>query len=214
MIDVDYQISSVRRQVGSRTLPAGEAHTVTISQTYDAPIEDIWDACTNPERIPRWFLPVSGDLTLGGRFQLEGHAGGTIERCDPPKSFAATWEFGDTTSWIEVRLAPAADGGTRLELEHIVPAGEHWDQFGPASIGIGWDGAFLGLATHLASGRAMAPAEAAAWAGSPEGKRFMTSASDGWLAADIAAGTDEAAARASAARTLAAYTGAEDAAGS
>ena len=34
----------------------------------DAAIDDVWDACTNPERIPRWFLPVSGDLRLGGRY--------------------------------------------------------------------------------------------------------------------------------------------------
>jgi uncharacterized protein YndB with AHSA1/START domain len=50
---------------------------VTITQVYAAPVEDVWDACTNPARIPRWFLPVSGELRLGGRYQLEGNAGGT-----------------------------------------------------------------------------------------------------------------------------------------
>ena len=64
MIDVAQQINAVHRSVGTRPLAAGEARTVTISQTYDAPIDDVWDACTNPERIPRWFLPVSGDLRL------------------------------------------------------------------------------------------------------------------------------------------------------
>ena len=44
----------------------------------------MWDACTDPERIGRWFLPVSGDLRLGGRYQLEGNAGGEILRCEPP----------------------------------------------------------------------------------------------------------------------------------
>src|SRR5438309_5051618 len=105
MIDVTKQISSVQRQVGTRLLAAGAARTVTISQTYDAAIDDVWDACTNPERIPRWFLPVSGDLRLGGRYQLEGNAGGTIQRCDPPRSFAATWEYGEGVTWIEVRLS-------------------------------------------------------------------------------------------------------------
>lgn len=38
----------------------------------------MWDACTDPERIPRWFLPISGDLRLNGRYQLEGNAGGAI----------------------------------------------------------------------------------------------------------------------------------------
>src|ERR1700756_100371 len=99
MIDVTQQINAVRRRVGTRVLEAGEARTVTISQTYAAAIEDVWDACTSAERIPRWFLPVSGELKLGGRYQLEGNAGGTIEGCDPPKSFSATWEYGGQGGW-------------------------------------------------------------------------------------------------------------------
>jgi len=76
MIDVTHQINAVRRQVGTRVLEAGEARTVTVSQSYNSPIEDIWDACTNPERIPRWFLPISGDLRVGGRYQLEATRAG------------------------------------------------------------------------------------------------------------------------------------------
>ena len=111
MIDVVQQVNAVRREVGTRVLEAGDARTVTISQTYDAGIDDVWDACTNPERIPRWFLPVSGDLRLHGRYQLEGNAGGTISRCDPPNGFDATWEYGDSVSWIELRLSRLpADG--------------------------------------------------------------------------------------------------------
>src|SRR5499427_8957987 len=119
MIDVTQQINAVRREVGTRVLEAGEARTVTISRTYSAAIEDLWDACTNAERIPRWFLPVSGDLRPGGHYQLEGNAGGTIERCDPPKSFFATWEYGGEVSWIELRLTTAEDERTRFELEPI-----------------------------------------------------------------------------------------------
>ncbi len=36
MIDVVQQINAVRRQVGARVLEAGEARTVTISQSYGA----------------------------------------------------------------------------------------------------------------------------------------------------------------------------------
>ena len=48
-----------RRTVGAR-VEAGEARTVTISQIYAADVDDVWDACTNAERIPRWFLPCHG----------------------------------------------------------------------------------------------------------------------------------------------------------
>jgi hypothetical protein len=44
VIDVNHHISSVDRQIGSRALEAGEAHSLTISRVYDTPPEDLWDA--------------------------------------------------------------------------------------------------------------------------------------------------------------------------
>lgn len=211
MIDVDTQINAVRRQVGSRVLEAGQARTTTISQTYRAELKDVWDACTNPERIPRWFLPVSGDLRLNGRYQLEGNAEGTVQRCDPPHSFAATWEYGGEVSWIEVRLTSEADDQTRLELEHIAHVDdERWAQFGPGAVGIGWDLALIGLTLHLAGAEAVDQQESEAWMASAEGKRFIALSSQLWGEASIAAGTEEAAAREAAERTTAFYTGDAD----
>src|SRR6478735_2676108 len=74
------------------------AKAVIASCIYNTDAADLWNALTDPKRIPRWFLPVSGDLKLGGRYQFEGNAGGTIERCDPPRSVDATWEFGGDVS--------------------------------------------------------------------------------------------------------------------
>jgi uncharacterized protein YndB with AHSA1/START domain len=206
MIDVVQQINAVRRRVGARVLEAGEARTVTISQSYGAPIDDVWDAVTNPARIPRWFLPVAGDLRAGGRYQLEGNAGGTIERCDPPDSFAATWEYGEQVSWIEVRLSAQQSGETRVELEHIAHVDDKWAEFGPGAVGIGWDLSFLGLAIHLSSGTALDRQETTAWVASAEGGRFMSLSSQEWCDASIEAGADAAEAAAAAGRTTAAYT--------
>lgn len=208
MIDVTEQINAVQRKVGTRTLEAGEARTVTISQTYPSALDDVWDACTSAERIPRWFMPVSGDLRLGGRFQLEGNAGGTIERCDPPHSFAATWEFGGAVSWIEVRFSAADDDHTRLEIEHIVHADEHWAEFGPGAVGIGWEMGLMGLALYLRSGVPNDPAEGQAWIMSAEGAEFATLSSQRWSDAYVSAGEDPAVAQAAADRTTAAYTAA------
>ena len=206
MIDVSHQISAVRRTLGDRVVEGKEARVLTISQVYDTDVDDLWDACTNPERIPRWFLPVSGELKIGGKYQLEGNAGGTVERCDPPKSFAATWEFGGNVSWIEVRLTPEGEGA-RFELEHVAHVDERWDEFGPGAVGIGWDGALVGLALHLAApGTVVDPEAAMAWMMSPDGIRFMTASNEAWYEADVAAGADPAKARAAADRTLKAYT--------
>jgi uncharacterized protein YndB with AHSA1/START domain len=208
MIEVVQQINAVRRRVGGRSLDAGEARSVIISQVYAAPIDDVWDACTNPDRIARWFPPVAGDLRAGGRYQIEGNASGTIERCDPPHGFTATWEFGGQTSWIEVRLTSEPAGGTRLELEHIATPGDgRWAEFGPGALGVGWDMGLMGLATYLTSGSSVYPRESAAWLASGPGREFITQSSHRWRDADVAAGTDETAARAAADRTTAAYTG-------
>ena len=159
-IDINEHISAVRRQVGTRTLEAGQARVVTLTRTYGAPVDDVWDACTSVERIPRWFLPITGDLRVGGRYQLQGNAGGVVERCDPPRSFAATWEFGGDVSSIEVRLDPAPAGGTVLTLEHVGHVDdEFWDRFGPGAVGLGWEGGLLGLAGHLGSPGVPKPAD-------------------------------------------------------
>jgi uncharacterized protein YndB with AHSA1/START domain len=208
MIDVGHQISAVERTIGDRVLEAGTARALTASQVYDAQLEELWSACTSAERIPRWFLPISGDLRAGGRYQLEGNASGTIERCDPPRSFAATWEYGGEVTWIEVRLEPEGDGRTRFTLEHVAHVDDdRWLQYGPGAVGVGWDLALMGLGLHLATGVANDPAESAAWMGSPEGIEFITRSSRLWADASIATGTDAIEARAAQERTTAFYTG-------
>ncbi|BFU42513.1 SRPBCC family protein [Krasilnikovia sp. MM14-A1004] len=209
MIDAKEQISAVRRTLGSRVLEAGEARVLTISQVYDTDIDDLWDVVTTAERIGRWFLPVSGDLREGGHYQLEGQAGGTITRCDKPRSYAATWEYGGNVSWIEVRLIAESADRTRFELEHVAHVEDELaDQYGPGAVGVGWDSGVLGLANHLADPAAPRDPEAiAAWIASPEGREFMRLSSEAWAEADIAAGADPERARKQAAQTYAAYTG-------
>ena len=208
MIEVDEQINSTERRLGSRTFDDGEARTVVIARTYDASVEDVWDACTNPERIPRWFLPVSGELRAGGRYQLEGNAGGTIESCDPPHGFVATWEFGGNMSRIVLQLSDAGGGRTRFQLEHTAPDGEHWTQFGPGAVGIGWELGLMGLGLHLSSGAAADPKASAAWSASEQGRRFISLSSERWCDAAIEAGGNPADARAAAERTARFYAGA------
>jgi len=210
--EVTSQIGAVNRQLSTGSRAGKETKVVTVNQTYDADLADVWDACTSPERIPRWFLPVSGDLRLGGRYQLEGNAAGEILKCEPPRRFAVTWEYGGDVSWVEVRLAEAPEGRTTLELEHAAHVdAERWDEFGPGAVGVGWDLGLLGLNHHLSSGASVDPQQAIAWQSSPEAREFMTRSSEDWCRASIEGGTDEAAAKAAAARTTAAYTGAEPA---
>jgi uncharacterized protein YndB with AHSA1/START domain len=208
-IDVDHQINAVRRTLGAREIDAGEAHVVTVSQSYHTDPDDLWDAVTNSERIPRWFLPISGDLTVGGSYQLEGQAGGTILTCDPPKNFTATWEFGGNVSWIDVTVSGERPDRARLVLEHIMPVADDaiWREFGPGAVGMGWDSMLLGLALHIATGEAIDPSFGQQWTTTEDGRRFLTLSAEEWYAAGVAFGVDPANARAMADRCLAAYLG-------
>jgi uncharacterized protein YndB with AHSA1/START domain len=207
--DIGGLIGAVTREVAGREHNGRPARVVLASRNYDTTIEDVWDAVTNAERIPRWFLPVSGDLRLGGRYQLQGNAGGEITACDPPRHLALTWEFGGEVSFVKVELSEAPEGGTHLALEHVAYVDDdRWNQFGPGAVGVGWDMTLMGLDRHLASGAAVDPQKAMAWLGSPEGKDFVRRSSEEWCRASIASGTDAEAAKAAARRTTAAYTGA------
>ena len=215
MVDVQAQLGAVERQVEATEVDGAPARAQSLAQTYPSPIDDVWSAVTDPERIARWFLPVTGDLRLGGRYQMQGNAGGEILECEPPSAdaghYRVTWEFGGGMSWLTVRLA-AEGTGTRLVLEHVAPEAdvptEMWGMFGPGATGVGWDGGLLGLSLHLTHpDSAMTPAEGEAWSLGEEGRAFNRGAADAWAEAAIFAGTDRETARRQANATYGFYTG-------
>lgn len=204
--DVAGVLGLVTRAVRNFEKDGKPASAVTLTRLYDTSVDDLWDALTSSERLPRWFLPVDGDLRLGGRYQLRGNAGGTITACTPPTHFAATWEFGGGTSWIDVKLA-AERGKARLTLEHTALIEDHWNQFGPGAVGIGWDLALIGLGRYLATGASVDHATAEAWMGSPNGKAFMRASGEAWRMAHVASGVEPASAKERSDRTIAFYLG-------
>jgi hypothetical protein len=161
-----------------------------ITRKLDKVDHDGRDAVTNPERIPRWFLPVSRELKLGGRYQLEGNAGGVIECCERPRLVAITWEMRGNVGWVTVNLTEQ-DGATRLTLEHVAHMPEEiFDQFGPGGAGVGWDLGLMALELHLKRDDRFDPEQADAWAATSEGRPFVEGCSQAWAGASIAAGTD------------------------
>lgn len=214
--DVIQQIGAVVRQVRDAEHDGKPTKVVSASRTYSTDPADLWDAITNPERLERWFSPVTGELRLGGRYRLKNSkVSGTITECQPPKALAFTWEhFG--TSWVTVRLVSESSGRTSLHLEHMwrIPprwvrrwTQKYWDN--PGSGGVGWDISLIGLDKFLTEGRW----EEASWCKSQEGNAFMRSCAEDWGRADIAAGADAAKARAMVQRNIAFYAGEKGAGG-
>ncbi|MFC4591988.1 SRPBCC family protein [Sphaerisporangium corydalis] len=183
MIDIVDQINATHREIGDHPVTTGDGRSLLLRRSYDAPIEDVWSACTEPDRIGRWLAPIDGDLRPGGRFQLKGNAGGEILRCEEPHLIKVTWGLGEgMVTEVEVRLARGGDGGTVLELEHASPA-EIVDElvrtYGPGGtigIGGGWDLALLGLDLFL-RGTDLDPVT---WQDAPEVRDFATRGCHAW----------------------------------
>ncbi|MET9343966.1 SRPBCC family protein [Nonomuraea sp. NPDC003804] len=185
MIDIARQITAIGREVARQPAAGGETVTVRLRRTYDAAVEDVWDALTDPDRIKRWFMPISGELRVGGTFQLEGNAGGEILTCEPPHAFRVT--FGGETSVVEVRLAADGPGATVLEMKHTVPIEIAGSGAGALYVGPGWDGAVLGLSLYLSGQTAGGDPVAAAH--SPEALAFSKESVLAWVTAVEKSGT-------------------------
>ncbi|RZQ59600.1 hypothetical protein EWH70_33570 [Amycolatopsis suaedae] len=168
------ELAAARRAMGHGSVPAGDAYTIEVRRRYDAQVDDVWDALTNPDRLRRWLKPVTGDLRLGGKFELDGDEHGEILRCEPPRLLKVSWLYGPDarpgTSEVEVRLAPGPDGDTEFELIHAAVVEEPlFPTYGPGAGGVGWDLALLALARMLTGGdetveeREFVRRSAAAW---------------------------------------------------
>jgi uncharacterized protein YndB with AHSA1/START domain len=182
VIDILEHINAVQREV-SRT---GETVTVLMRRSYQADPAEVWDALTDPDRMKRWFMPVSGDLQVGGTFQLEGNAGGEILECEPPKRFKVT--FGGPNSLLELRLLPGADASTELELEHSMSEAPAPGGAGALWVGPGWDGGLLGLGLYV-TGELPADADPTEMANSAEVISYNEQSVRAWIEAIRASGT-------------------------
>jgi uncharacterized protein YndB with AHSA1/START domain len=183
IIDIAKQIGAISREVSRQHTASGETVVVTLQRHYDADQADVWQAITDPDRVRRWFLPLTGELREGGNFQLEGNASGDIMTCEPPRHLMVT--FGGESSIVDVQLS--GDGQqTMLKLTHSVPIELAGSGAGALYVGPGWDGALLGLTLHLA-GEVIADPVAAA--NSPEAQDFNLSSVSQWVTAIEASGT-------------------------
>ncbi len=88
-----------------------------------APVEEVWSALTEPERLEEWFAnDVELELEPGGEgiFRWddgdERHA--VVEEVVPERRFAFTWD----ESRVEIELAEI-DEGTRVLVKETLGAG-------------------------------------------------------------------------------------------
>ena len=99
---------------------AGDRLTLFVTRTFDAPIEEVWAAVTEPARLERWLGTWHGDPasgTVSFRMGFEGDNASyeemEIRECDAPRTLKVTSNVGPYVWYLDVELSEA-DGVTTL----------------------------------------------------------------------------------------------------
>lgn len=113
--------------------------TLHIERTFHAPIEDVWAAITEPERLARWLGTWRGDPAEGRvAFRMLFEDGELeddmeIRECRPPERLAVTSQVGEQRWHLDVDLSER-DGITTLTFSQ--PDVDQDDLLG---VGPGWE---------------------------------------------------------------------------
>ncbi|KHL10546.1 uncharacterized protein YndB with AHSA1/START domain [Mumia flava] len=129
---------------------------VRMEEVFDTDVEDLWDACTTPERLARWIARVSGDLRVGGTVELTFTSTWTgparIDLCEAPHHLLVTTRP-DTAeeNQIEAWLTPEGDETRLVVEERGLPVADLFIH------GAGWQVHIEDLGRALALGRSAHP---------------------------------------------------------
>lgn len=115
-----------------------EGHLVLV-RTLHTPLQELWAAVTDPERLGRWYGTWTGDPS-SGRIDVVMTAEDSdqpepvlIRRCEPPRRLAVTLGTAADSWPVDLDLEDH-DGATVLRLTHRYPAAGEIDSVGP-----GWE---------------------------------------------------------------------------
>jgi uncharacterized protein YndB with AHSA1/START domain len=114
----------------------GDTYALALEREYPVPIESVWRALVDPEKLALWLGVVRIEPRVGGTFDSdfdgEDHAGGAILRYDPPHTLEFEWGEQGTPSTVRFDLTET-ERGTRLLLTHARQSGQT-----ARSTGAGW----------------------------------------------------------------------------
>jgi uncharacterized protein YndB with AHSA1/START domain len=94
---------------------------VHMEDRFDAGIDDVWSALTDPRRLARWYGEVDGDLRPGGEYRAHVFASGwegtgRVQACEPPRRLVVTGKELDEPDEDVTEITLAADGDQTILL--------------------------------------------------------------------------------------------------
>ena len=127
--------------------PDGRRLAVRFERTYAAPIDEVWDALTSPERLARWLAPGRIDEVVELDFGDGGIVTGKVLQLREPSLLEFEWHFADETESV-VRFELSADGEeTRVVLDHRALDARHAPGYAA-----GWHAHLDGLRDEVGGG--------------------------------------------------------------
>jgi len=125
-------------------------HAIIVARRIDVPVEEVWAAWVEPDRISRWFSPdTEQDVRVGGRYRNGDGDEGEFLEVVPNRRLKFTWEQPDYApgSFVIVDLLPSSDGSTEVRVEHANVA---CDDAG--DLELGWNWSIDSLDSYLRTG--------------------------------------------------------------
>lgn len=105
-----------------------EAKPFVIERTFNAPVERVWDAITNRDKMEQWYFKLKEFRPeVGFEFRFDGgppervyHHICQVTEVVPGKKLTHTWRYDGEPglSWVSWELFPEGEG-TRVKLTHI-----------------------------------------------------------------------------------------------
>ncbi|HEX8391755.1 MAG TPA: SRPBCC domain-containing protein [Longimicrobium sp.] len=127
-------------ELGPMQAPGSDREIVAV-RVFDAPRELVWEACTRPEHVRRWYGPASMPMTsceidarVGGRFRYvfstpngEMAFSGEYLELDRPSRVVNTWLFEPMpgTDTVESATLEEHEGRTVLTVRATFQRPEH-----------------------------------------------------------------------------------------
>ncbi len=118
---------------------------IVLRKEFPDPVEDVWAAVTESDRLARWFGSYTGRGRPGGTVEFtvtgEVDAGGevaapvtvTILECDAPRRLVVDFPESADRSWrVAVDLAAGGPGTVLVFTQQVV------DGIDPADVAAGW----------------------------------------------------------------------------
>jgi len=155
MSDVIEWLDKNRRAI--RATRGKAARSAVITRIYKSfTVDELWSACTERERLQRWFGDVTGELSVGSALRIDAGMPHPITSrviaCERPARIVITWSYAgdplDPPDEVEARISavpPSEGGGAQLEIEHRSGVLYPW----ASGVGSGWESWIWGLERAL-----------------------------------------------------------------